>query len=268
MSMEVNMFAEERKSRIVEIIDRQGKIVVPELCEIFGVSASTIRNDLRELENEKLIRRTHGGAISQSKVGREPLPTSKETKMVSQKEQIAGAANELVEDGDVIAVSSGTTIFSFIKTLQNKKDLTVIVNNVQMAVWLEENTDFMVVILGGILRRKYHYVVSPVKSELLELLNIDKAFLSCNGVQAGSGITTPDIDTAMNYRRLAQSSQKVYVLSDSSKIGTVTFAKILELEDVTAVITDAGIEKTDRETIESAVEVIIAGETEEKGISG
>ncbi len=257
MGYESSIFAEERKNKIIEIINKQGKIVVPELCDIFGVSASTIRNDLKALENENLLKRTHGGAISQSKVGREPLPAMSQNKMVKQKEQIAEIANSLVEDGDVIAVSSGTTIFEFVKTLTNKKNLTIILNNIQMAAWLEENTDFTIVILGGILRNNYHFMISPVKSELLGVMNIDKTFLSVNGIHETKGITTPDIETAMNYKRMTDSSVRTYVLTDSSKIGAVTFAKIMDVADVEAIITDDGIGEEDQKTLSALTEVMI-----------
>lgn len=255
---EVGMYAEERKNKIVEIINKQGKIAVPELSDIFGVSASTIRNDLKELEQEKLLKRTHGGAISQSKVGWEPLPITSEVKMVKQKEKIARIANSLVEDGDVIAVSSGTTAFEFVKSLSNKKNLTVIVNNISIAGWLEEHTDFTIVILGGILRNHYHFVTSPVKMELLEIMNIDKTFLSVNGIHHRKGITTPDLETALNYKSMAQASIKTYIISDSSKLGAVTFAKVMDVSDVAAIITDDGIEKEDKELLEQVTELMIA----------
>lgn len=258
MGYESGIFAEERKNKIIEIINKQGKIVVPELCDIFGVSASTIRNDLKALENEKLLRRTHGGAISQSKVGREPLPSMSKNRMVKQKEQIAATANSLVEDGDVIAVSSGTTIFEFVKTLTNKKKLTIILNNIQMAAWLEENTDFTIVILGGILRNNYHFMISPVKSELLDVMNIDKTFLSVNGIHETKGITTPDIETAMNYKRMTDASVKTYILSDSSKVGAVTFAKIMDVAEVEAIITDDGIGEEDQKALSALTEIMIA----------
>lgn len=258
MAQEVEMFAEERKNKIVELINKQGKIVVPELCDIFGVSASTIRNDLKELETSGLIKRTHGGAISQSKVGRELLPTLSGGRMVEQKMKIAKFANSLVEDGDIIAISSGTTIFEFVKTLINKRNLTIILNDIQIAAWLEENTDFQIVILGGMLRNKYHILASPIKSELLELMNIDKTFISVNGIHITKGITTPDLETAMNYKRMIETSVKTYVLADSSKIGMVTFAKIMDISSASMIITDAGIEKEDIEAISSLTELVIA----------
>lgn len=118
------------------------------LCEMFGVSSSTIRNDLKQLEGKKLITRTHGGAIRNSKMGRELSPTDKETQMMPQKKAIARAALELIDDGDIIAVTTGTTTFELVKLLPEKKNLTVVVNDIRNAVWLEDHTDFNVYILG------------------------------------------------------------------------------------------------------------------------
>ena len=87
-----SLFAEERQRKIIETINANGKAVVPVLCEMFGVSSSTIRNDLKQLEGKKLITRTHGGAIRNSKMGRELSPTDKETQMMPQKKAIARAA--------------------------------------------------------------------------------------------------------------------------------------------------------------------------------
>ena len=86
------VFAEERKQQILELISKNQKIVVPELCNYFGVSPSTIRNDLRVLQENGLITRTHGGAIRNSKVSLEPPPVTKQTQMLRQKEAIARAA--------------------------------------------------------------------------------------------------------------------------------------------------------------------------------
>ncbi|MDR1744714.1 MAG: DeoR family transcriptional regulator, partial [Planctomycetota bacterium] len=100
------LFAEERRRRIVDLVNSRRKIVIPELVRRFGVSASTIRNDLRDLQDEEKITRTHGGAIINSKSGYEPLPLSKETQMLPAKKMIARASAAFVEDGDIIAVGT------------------------------------------------------------------------------------------------------------------------------------------------------------------
>lgn len=252
------LFAEERQQKIIETINANGKAVVPVLCEMFGVSASTIRNDLKQLESENLITRTHGGAIRNSKMGRELSPTDKETQMMTQKKAIAKAALELIDDGDIIAVTTGTTTFELIKLLPEKKNLTVLVNDIRNAVWLEDNTDFDVYILGGMVRRGYHYVTLPARNEFLDMINIDKGFFGCNGFSVDRGITAPDFETAKNTRNLLDVCCAAYLMSDSSKLGTITFAQIADLSYINGLIVDADIEKEDYDAVSALTEVILA----------
>lgn len=254
------IFAEERKTQILKLLDSHGKIVVPELCEIFGVSASTIRNDLRDLENAGMLKRTHGGAISSTKMSHELLPMVKKSKMMKQKAEIAAAALELIEDGDTIAILSGTTTFELIRLLDCRKNLTVILNDIHFAAWLEEHTDFTIIMLAGILRNHYHSIFSPVKNEILNIINIDKVFLSCNGFSIQKGITTPYLESAVSVREVLDASCSRYLLSDSSKMDIITFAKIADIREINLLITDSGIASEDLELLQQYTEVLIAPE--------
>lgn len=253
-----SLFAEERQRKIIETINANGKAVVPVLCEMFGVSSSTIRNDLKQLEGEKLITRTHGGAIRNSKMGRELPPTDKETQMMPQKRAIARAALDLIDDGDIIAMTTGTTTYELIKLLPGKKNLTVIVNDIRHAAWLEEHTEFNVYILGGMVRRRYHYTTLPTGNEFLGKINIDKGFFSCNGFSIEKGITAPDFETAKSVREILDACCASYLMSDSSKLGTVTFAQIADLRYVNGLIVDTDIEKEDYDSIAAVTEIITA----------
>lgn len=257
------IFAEERKNQILKLLESQGKIVVPELCDIFGVSASTIRNDLRDLENANMLKRTHGGAISNTKMTHELLPLAKETKMKKQKEAIAAAALELIEDGDTIAILSGTTTFELVRLLTCKNNLTIILNDIHFASWLEDNTDFTIIMLAGVLRNHYHSVYSPVKNEILNIINIDKAFFSCNGFSIQKGITTPYLDSAVSLRAVLDASCSRFLMSDSSKMDVVTFAKIADIQEINMLITDNGINPEDLEQLHHHTEVLVAAELPE-----
>lgn len=251
------LFAEERQRKIMEVVNTNGKAVVPVLSEMFGVSASTIRNDLRQLENRNLITRTHGGAIRNSKAGRELSPTDKESQMMPQKQAIARAALDLIDDGDIIAITTGTTTYELIKLLPVKKGLTVVVNDIRYAVWLEQNTDFNVYILGGLVRKGYHYTTLPAKNDFLSTINIDKGFFSCNGFDVKKGITAPDYETAKNVRQILDSCFETYLMSDSSKLGTVTFAQIADMGYVTSLIVDSDIEKEEYSALSAVTDVIM-----------
>lgn len=258
------MFAEERRRRIVDIVNSERKIVIPELANRFGVSASTIRNDLRGLQDEGKITRTHGGAIINSKSGYEPLPLSKETQMLAAKKAIARTAAAFVEDGDIIAVGTGTTTYEFIKRLDPDKNLTVILNDIHFASYLERMNNFNIVLLGGTLRKQFHYLQMPAGSNYLAGVNIDKAFISCNGMHARRGVTTPDPALAYDVRQIIDASAELYVLCDSSKFGSVSFARIAGLDDINAVITDSRVGGDDvSEFRQAGVELLVAEEIAE-----
>ena len=251
------LFAEERKQEILRLLNDRRKLAVPELCDYFGVSASTIRNDMRDLERENLLTRTHGGAIAGSKTGHDKSPEYKVTRMIAQKQAIAAEAAERIEEGDRIAILTGTTTYELLRFLPGKKKLLVVLNDIGFASWLEQNSDCDILLLGGMLRRGYHYTFNAMYDDNLNRINIDKAFISCNGVSLERGVTSPDLRTASFIRNVMQASNENILLADSSKIGDVTFAQIAPLEDMDELITDNGIEEEDRKAFSSATNVTV-----------
>ena len=127
------LFAEERKGQILELLRQKSKLLVPELCDYFDVSPATIRNDLRDLENERKLKRTHGGAISLEKTSFELDSRHKEIRNMEQKRQIAACAAKLIEDGDTIILDTGTTTLELAKCLSGKRDLTIVLNDIEIA---------------------------------------------------------------------------------------------------------------------------------------
>ena len=260
--IETALFAEERKQRIVELLQQQKKIVIPELCARFGVSASTIRNDLRDLQGAGMITRTHGGAIIKSKSGFEPLPREKQTQMLEAKQAIAAAAARHVEEGDIIAVATGTTTYELVKLLGEKRGLTVILNDISFAAYLEQYEDINVIVVGGTLRKNFHYLQMPPGSDFFSGINIDKVFISCNGVHPLRGVTTPDRALAHDVRCMVDASSELYVICDSSKIGCVTFSRIVEVNRINTLITDDNISDSDAADLRASevnVEVVESG---------
>ena len=239
------LFAEERKQRIIKLLNENTKLIVPDLCEYFGVSPATIRNDLRELENSGLLKRTHGGAILNTKMGYELNSYQKEVKNLEAKQAIARFAINLVEDGDTIAIDTGTTTLEFAKLLGSKKGITAVVNDIEIARKLEENSDVCVILAGGILRRNFHCTIGPIAQRALDGLSVDKAFMGANGVSIKRGLTTPDLNQAEIKKAMMDIASEVIVLCDSSKIGSVTFAQIAPLERVDRLITDHGADENE-----------------------
>lgn len=252
------LFAEERKTKILDILNNEKKIIVPELSARLGVSATTIRKDLKDLEDSNLLLRTHGGAISISKTGFEELPSKKETIMLAEKQAIARRALDFIQDGDTIALLTGTTVMELVKLLNERSNLRVVVNDLRFALYLEQHSDCSIYMLSGLIRKNYHYVTSPLKCELLSMMNIDKAFITCNCFTAAAGATTPDLENALKIREVLEHTDSTYLLCDSSKIGSRSFAQIVQPHEINCLITDDGITEDDKMSLNGVLDTVIA----------
>ena len=153
------MFVEERKLKILEYIEEHRKATVAQLCDVFRVSSATIRNDLRDLEGASLLIRTHGGAMVKTKTGLEQDMNQRKVQHLAEKRAIAEAALGLVEDGDTIILDTGTTTLEIARLLGQRQEITVVTNDLAIALVLEDIETVRVVFMGGMVRKKFHCTV-------------------------------------------------------------------------------------------------------------
>jgi DeoR family fructose operon transcriptional repressor len=254
------LFAEERKNEIVKLVNSNGKAVVPSLVEYFKVSPATIRNDLRELVSLGLIQRTHGGAIPIASVGAgfELDSSHKMVKNLNYKQQIAIEANKLIDEGDIIILDTGTTTLELAKLLTKRSNITIIVNDIEIAGELEES-DNQIILIGGSLRKKFHCTVGPMATKMLSGINVDKIFLGTNAFSIQKGGTTPDINQAEIKSLMIDISNRVHLLCDSSKIGNNSFVQFAPIEKIDVFITDQDVDSEMVESLDNkGIEVIVA----------
>lgn len=237
------LFAEERKRKIIDLLKVKTKLLVPELCEVFDVSPATIRNDLRELEEKGLLKRTHGGAICTSKTSFELNTYQKKIRNFKEKKAIAQQAISLIEDGDTIALDTGTTTLQLAKLLSSRKDITVILNDIEIASYLEQLPNIDIILIGGSIRKGFSCTVGPIAIESMRGLYVDKAFMATNGISVKSGITTPSLEQAQIKREMINLASEIIVLCDSSKVGINSFVQVRPIESIDRIIIDEGIDK-------------------------
>lgn len=239
------LFAEERKNQILQLLNKNNKLRVPELCEYFQVSPATIRNDLRELEKSDQLKRTHGGALANQKMSYELDSLQKEVDCLNEKRAIAQYAINLVEDGDTIALDTGTTTFEFAKLLSSKKNMTIVTNDIEIARHLESASSANIILIGGILRKNFHCTIGPAAVQLMNELTVDKAFMGTNGLSIEKGLTTPDMTQAEIKKAIIGIANEIIVLCDSSKIGSKAFVQVAPLSAVDRIVTDSKIDERD-----------------------
>lgn len=253
---EAPIFVEERKAKILEILKDKKKVTVPELCHFFNVSGATIRTYLREMQENNLLTRTHGGAMEKIQTGFELNIKQRETQNLAEKRKIAQLALNLINDGDKIILDTGTTTYELALLLNSKKNLTVLTNDLMIANILEEYDSIDIIILGGIIRKKFHCSVGMQDKNIVTDLVFDKAFMGVNSFSLDKGATTPDIAQANIKKIMIKASNKVILLCDSSKIGKVSFVRFADLNDIDTIITANIGKDTKKEIEEHDIEVI------------
>ena len=232
------IFAEERQNKILSMLKAQNKLLVNELCEQFSVSSATIRNDLNQLEKKGLLKRTHGGAIPCSKAGFEPTSSEKIRTRAEQKQAIAQYALSLIENGDTIALDTGTTTYCLAELLSSKQNITVITTDTRIAALLEAYPGISVIIAGGALRKGFSCTTGAITNSILSMFNVDKVFMAANAITPSGYICTPDLEQAKVKQSLIAMANQRFLLCDSTKFGAYSLAKFGSLDDITTLITD------------------------------
>jgi DeoR family transcriptional regulator, fructose operon transcriptional repressor len=234
-----SLFTAERKAKILEILQLQNKVTVAKLASEFGVSGATIRSDLRQMHAQGLIIRTHGGAMQKISSNIELYTDQKLDSNIEKKKHIAEAALQLISDGDSIILDTGTTTLELAKLLYRKGYLTVITNDIEIALTLEKHPSAKIYLLGGLIRKMFHCTLSLSGKPLMDGIIVNKAFMGTNAFSLDKGALTPDISQAETKKAMIQCAQEVILLCDSSKIGKVSLSQFARIEDIDIFVTDA-----------------------------
>ncbi|MDX6532418.1 MAG: DeoR family transcriptional regulator, aga operon transcriptional repressor [Gaiellales bacterium] len=228
----------ERLSRIVEQLSSDGSVSVAELAAGLGVSAATVRRDLGMLADQRMLARTHGGAVAHGVLYELPL-RYRSARRQQEKARIARAAAERVPDGAAVGMTGGTTTTEVARALSDRRRLTVVTNSLNIASELAIRPNLKLVVTGGVARSESYELVGPIAEATLTALNLDVVLVGVDGIAIDAGLTTHHEVEAHTNRALISRARRVIVVTDSSKIGQVAFARICGLEQVDEVISDA-----------------------------
>ena len=243
---------EERRRHILEILNRDGRVLVVDLAKQFRTSQVTIRKDLDVLEAHGRIHRSHGGALpAHEGVLEDPTLREKEKLHRKEKLQIAAAAARMVQEGQVVILDSGTTTTAIARKLREFENLTIITNAVNIAAELS-GSSLDVILTGGTLRKNSFSLVGPVAEETLRRLNADILFLGVDGFDVQHGLTAPNLLEAKVNRTMMDVARTVVVVCDSSKFGRRSLSSIAPPSAIHHLITDKDIRKADLVALKKA----------------
>ena len=253
------VLARQRQNMILERVREEGAVRVADLVRDLGVSDMTIRRDLEILQGRGLLEKVHGGAAAiEGSSLFEPGFKVKSTLMQREKDAIAGYAAGLVTPGTAIAISAGTTTFAMARKLVDCPGITVLTNSVPVAdVLYKDGRPDQTVILSGGVRTPSDALVGPFAVDVIRSLHVDTVYLGSHGLDARTGLTTPNILEAETNRALIEAGRRFVVLADHTKWGTIGISAVSRLQDADMVITDVGLDPGARMLISSAVRTLV-----------
>jgi DeoR family transcriptional regulator of aga operon len=245
----------DRFSAIVQRLSTDGSVAVGTLAGELGVSAATVRRDLALMEDQRLLARTHGGAVAQGVLYELPL-RYRSARHSEQKARIARAVASRVPDGAAIGMTGGTTTTEVARALADRERLTVVTNSLSIASELAVRPNLRLVVTGGVARAESYELVGPLAESALAALNLDLVVLGVDGIAVTAGFTTHHEVEAHTNRALIERARRVVVAADSSKVGQVAFARICDLDEVHELITDSSADRGQVEAIRAAGVVV------------
>ncbi|WP_158781141.1 DeoR/GlpR family DNA-binding transcription regulator [Pantoea sp. BAV 3049] len=233
------MTAAQRRSQIVEMIAEKGYLNAAELSEIFGVDSSTIRRDLSLLEKTGRVMRTHGGLLPVETEGGFDTPYNVRLQMnASAKTAIARYAASLVKDGQSLILDNGSSVYELALALKDKRNLTVVTNDIFCAMALGNHPGITVHVAGGMMLDKVYTLVGQETVDKINSVHVDWAFLGSEGVHFENGITNINTIEIPVKQAMIKSAEKTVVLADSSKMGYRALAHVCPLSDISMIITE------------------------------
>lgn len=236
-----------RADQIMRELLRSGQVTVDLLSERFQVDSSTIRRDLEKLERQKLLRRVHGGAVLLDALAHTAYADdltfqNNSGRYADEKNQIALAAARMIQPGESIALSPGTTTTQLARVLRHLQlaNLTVITNAANIAMELAGLRGVNLFLTGGMMLADFFALVGPQAEQSLREIYVDHAFVGVTGISAEHGLTGPNQLEAQTHRLAIERARRAVVLADRTKLGRTALYRIAPLASVHALITDAG----------------------------
>jgi len=233
-------------NQILTSLQQTGSVSVEELSEQLRVTVVTVRKDLDALEGQGRLRRTHGGAVSMEPLFYEPFRNDRSfqaqvEKFADEKRRIGRAAAALINEGETIALTPGTTTTQVIRGLPLNQKITVVTSTVNVAMELSKRKDLNVFVTGGHLHGEWFSLVGPTAVHSLSQVIIHTLFIGADGIDAKSGPTCYSPEEASVNSAMVRHARRRIAVVDHTKFGKVAGWRICQTSDLDLLITDSGV---------------------------
>jgi len=224
----------------MDYIREHGSVQVDQLSSHLQVTPQTIRRDLNQLYEYRLLQRVHGGAVIKDNVENLGYGARK-TLMAEEKLNIARRTAELLPDNSSLFINIGTTTEGVARFLVDHKGMLVITNNINVASTLWPVAGIEVMIAGGSIRRGDGGIVGANAEEFFTNFKVDYAIIGCSSIDSGGELFDYDLREVRVTRTIIEHARSVILVADSLKFERRAPIRIGDLSDIETLVTDDGI---------------------------
>jgi len=236
--MEANFISgTDRQIQIQQLISRQQRISIAEICDRFSISAATARRDLEALALDGKIQRVHGGGIALNQAPAEMPMLQRQGEQAKEKMRIGQVAAELVSDGGAVFLGSGTTVLEVARNLRSHQNLTVITNSLPVVNILAGLENITLICLGGLLRDSEFSFIGHLTEQALAEVRADQVIIGTRAINLEQGLTNDYLPETMTDRAILQAGRQVIVVADHTKFGRVATARLAPINSIHTLVT-------------------------------
>ncbi len=255
------MTADERRQQLSEFLAQRGFADLSLLVAELGVSESTVRRDLSQLEEEGIARRTHGGAVFVSDRFSVLNYADRESAAAAEKQAIGQAAARLIRDGETILLDGGTTTFQVARNLL-MRSLQVVTNSLPIANLLGSASNIELIVIGGYIYPRTGVALGPIAQQALASLHVNKAFMGVAGITE-EGLYNANVLMVEAEQQMMRCADEVILVADHSKFGKRALARLGGWDLIDRVVSDDRLDTKWQEVVRSAdADLILAGASE------
>ena len=236
------MFAKERQDKIYSLILANGAVETAALVKAFAVSIETVRRDLLYMENQKLLKRVHGGAVKIGDMRSFPSLETRNHSNTKEKTALAKCAVSFISNGDFIAVDCGSTANCFAEVLKDTDlELTVLTHSMTVFDILSKNDKIDVILIGGQFMKKENAFYGTLALDMLDKVHVKKSFIFPSAISLEFGICDFQPDLFALQKKMIEIGDEIFVLADSSKFEERALLKIDDMKSDYTFITDSAL---------------------------
>lgn len=227
----------QRQEAILDEARRQGQVAVEALAARFGVSVQTIRKDLNELAERRLVTRVHGGAILASSVENVGYEARKRV-AVEEKARIGRAAASLVPQSASLFINIGTTTEAVAQALLQHGDLRVVTNNLNVASLMRPYPNIEVVVASGVVRTSDGGIVGEAAVDFIRQFKVDCAVIGASAIDEEGALLDYDYREVKVAQAILANARRVVLVADASKFERSAPVRIAHLDQIDDFVTD------------------------------